>query len=93
MRVAVTTGKKNTSVAGMEDNMVDWSKAPDWAKYHAFDSKGELGKGYWYAGYPFKVKENGEGVYWSVEQNEKSGYEIPPGMDWEDSIEKRPEKL
>ncbi len=59
---------------------IDWSNAPDWANYHAFD---EGGTGYWYEKSPI-MRDN----FWSSKGKYlQSGYEIPI---WKDSLTSRP---
>lgn len=68
---------------------VDWSKAPEWAKWHAFD---ECGKGYWFECIPSISKNI------SVWDNEYGGRFEPSDEyigyceEWKHSKTKRPDQ-
>lgn len=64
--------------------MIDWSKAPDWARYHAFD-KDEQGT--WYANAPFCNNEIG--VYIPSGECKRSNLSLPEGVSWHESLTAR----
>ena len=70
---------------GME---IDWMKAPRWAQYHACDANGE---GFFYDRLPFANVS----VWLCLSKRYStkfSGYTLPDGMDWRQSLTKREEK-
>jgi hypothetical protein len=63
---------------------IDWTRAPDWAKYHIFSMDGW---GHWLSKEPNLV---GNYPAWQdVGWHELSGYTMPDGMDWKKSSTKR----
>ena len=58
---------------------IDWSKAPEWANYHAFDKDGV---GFWYENLPQKTDKN----WIDKGMLDFSGYEI----DWTQTLTRRP---
>lgn len=65
---------------------IDWTKAPEWAKYHAFDGDG---RGGWHEHYPIQSVYG----YWIAKGYEwPSGYEKPADVYWFKTIEARPIK-
>lgn len=64
---------------------VDWTTAPDWANYHAFDQDGE---GWWYASKP----ERGNNFWWKADVQAENKNTLPDGADWEQSLTQRPQQ-
>jgi hypothetical protein len=67
--------------------VIDWSTAPRWANYHAFDNDG---KGWWYASKPVRIL-----VGWDVDRASDiscspSGLWSTTHDQWRDSLVKRP---
>ncbi len=63
--------------------VIDWTQAPPWARYHAFD---KIGAGYWYENRPEPfVKPWWEATGLII----RSGYTLPSGEDWRESLTKR----
>ncbi len=65
--------------------MIDWSTAPEWAKYHAFNSDG---RGGWHQNLPsinqvVPLFWGQAGYCWP------SGYQLPYGEIWQDSLTAR----
>ncbi len=65
----------------------DWSEAPEWAQYRTIDPDGLT---IWW-----ELKPRVEGAMWFSEMKDdgKFGKHIilPPGIDWRETLEKRPE--
>lgn len=84
-----------TEATRMDEFEVDWSTAPDWAKYHAFDGAGytpDPGGGMWFSSYPQRISEESEcfKLYDGL-RGADSGYTVL-SLNWRDSIRQRPEK-
>jgi len=64
--------------------MIDWTKAPLNANYHAFDANGE---GFWYGRKPVR----NVAVWWREPGSlvEQSGYTLPASTDWKTTLVKR----
>lgn len=64
-------------------NKSDWSKAPEWAKYHAVDEDGDV---YWY-----EIKPNpvGHGWHWNGGHFDQ---DTETSLRWRDTLQERPEK-
>jgi hypothetical protein len=66
--------------------VIDWSTAPEWAKYHAFDGDG---RGAWHQHKPFIALHN---WFWTA-----PGYKIPSwatlptGANWRESLTEKPD--
>lgn len=62
---------------------IDWSKAPEWANYHAFDADYE---GAWFEKVPVQRRH-----FWEAwGQRRVSGYEKLDSIDWRITLVKRP---
>lgn len=66
---------------------IDWTQAPAWAQYHAFDKDG---MGWWYEHEP--ICATSTGWWWSAESIGGSGYAKPAGQDWQKSLIERPKE-
>lgn len=71
-----------------EKYLVDWTKAPAWANYHAFAS---FNKGFWFStkpiakyGFWLAMGENGEKTKWS-----ESNFHLADATDWEKTLTTR----
>jgi hypothetical protein len=67
--------------------VIDWSTAPHWAIFHAFDNDGN---GWWYASKPVRIL-----VGWDIERGNSvlckpSGLRSATPAQWRDSLVKRP---
>lgn len=83
--------RKLTKLAGIKTLNINWSTAPAWANYHAFDQT--IG-GYWYSHKPIISiahwaydDEVSTTITWRMEP---SGYVLPTGADWKDTLTARP---
>lgn len=65
---------------------IDWSKAPEGAKYHAFDKNGD---GWWYENEPERSTKRFELSSTRGGGAMVSSYTLPDGMDWKQSLVKR----
>ncbi len=67
------------------NEQIDWSKAPEWAQYHAYDSDGRGGF------HEHKPTINQWQTWWqSVGTNWPSVFVLPTGADWRQSLVERP---
>jgi hypothetical protein len=64
---------------------IDWSIAPEWANYHAFDNDGGA---FWHAYKPKRVKS--AGCWISTGMAFPSGLRKPDNVKWEKSVTERP---
>ena len=67
---------------------IDWTKAPDWAKHHAFNKNGE---GFYYG----RQKPHAYLTAWcrlSKVWIMPSVYTLPAGQDWRQSLVERPKE-
>lgn len=87
---AVIEAIKTTGIELSEEAfLIDWSKAPDWANYHAVDS---IGAGFWYSSRPIP---NAIGGVWYYHQSvvgamSGSGLDFGVRADWNASLRERP---
>lgn len=58
---------------------IDWMEAPAWANYHAFDRNG---KGAWHEEEPVSAALG----WMSDAMTLYSGYRIPDGMNWKETL-------
>ena len=66
---------------------IDWTQAPAWANYHAFD---EDGRGFWY-----EVLPTFRGNWWCIPERTEwwmSDLALPAGQDWRQSLVGRPKE-
>lgn len=67
--------------------MIDWSNAPEWAQYHAFDAD--------CTGFFHEYKPKPHGPFWGQSpihgEIAESGYELPVGVDWLTTLTERPD--
>lgn len=72
--------------------IIDWVAAPEWAQFHIFQSWGE---GEWCEAEPQlgEFFHNRGRWYWApgVIKYQKSGYQLPVGYDYRETLERRPE--
>lgn len=62
---------------------IDWSEAPEWAKFAAMDADGDR---YWYAMQP-KIAHPADDYWANIGRYAKAGHTPKP---WQDSLEARP---
>lgn len=69
--------------------MIDWSKAPEWANWHAIDSDGG---GYWYEVKPILHRNQREWMYKSNTDQYKGSKDYSDFGDWRETLRERPPK-
>ncbi len=64
---------------------IDWTTAPAWAQWHAFDSNGY--------GHYYQYEPKQTNIDWlQFGHQDRSWRFLPTGQDWRDSLVKRPEQ-
>lgn len=64
---------------------IDWSQAPAWAQYHAFDKDGT---GRWHRRKPVYLAS----VWGCMNWHKMSDTKMPAGMNWKKSLVERPKE-
>ena len=80
-----------TRPAVLDEFQVDWSQAPEWAKWWAMD--GFSNKANWYKTEPFLDDDAEDSDEWNIVLNNSCAYKEAPSFDyqgnWRDSLRER----
>lgn len=81
--------------ASVDDFQIDWSQAPDWAKWWAMDGFGDK-KAHWYRDKPYLDDDSEVESEWNADlYSNKDAFVWSPSFNyqgaWQDSLRKRPQ--